>query len=459
MEDLGEILRRLAIRSTSGDRPSLPDVDGADEGDACDRCGGRGWLTFEATVGDPNFGRTVACECRRDERAEEAYSRLVKYSNLGSLARFTFETVEPEGGDRLAGSLDSYQRAHEAARAFAEAPEGWLVILGPHGSGKTILAAAAANRCIDRGHVVFFSHVPDLLDHLRATFSPASDIAYSELFEQVKATPLLVLDGLGSHSTTPWAEEKLGQIINHRYNAALPTIVTSAVSLDALDPYISTRLRSPGLSRVVEIEPERAGSDSPMGGIDPEMLERMSFETFDVRGNNPNAAQRASLEAALQAASSFADSPDGWLILTGDTGVGKTHLAVAIAGRQIERGQRVVFSFVPDLMDYLRDTFDPESPVRYDRVFEEVKTAPLLVLDDFGKERRSEWAVEKLYQIIVHRHNVRLPTVITSMREFSEERDPVISRILDPSLSTLVRFDAPDYREKMRPVPGRRRRP
>ena len=458
MEDLGEILRRLAIRSTSGDRPSLPDVDGADEGDACDRCGGRGWLTFEATVGDPNFGRTVACECRRDERAEEAYSRLVKYSNLGSLARFTFETVEPDGGDRLAGSLDSYQRAHEAAKAFAEAPEGWLVILGPHGSGKTILAAAAANRCIDRGHVVFFSHVPDLLDHLRATFSPASDIAYSELFEQVKATPLLVLDGLGSHSTTPWAEEKLGQIINHRYNAALPTIVTSAVSLDALDPYISTRLRSPGLSRVVEIEPERAGSDSPMGGIDPEMLERMSFETFDVRGNNPNAAQRASLEAAYTAASSFAENLDGWLIITGETGVGKTHLAVAIAGAQLERGNSVIFAFVPDLMDHLRRTFDPESPVRYDRLFEEVRTSPLLVLDDFGKERKSDWAVEKLYQIIVHRHNLRLPTIITSTMKFEDNRDPILSRILDESLSSPNPIDAPDYRKRMGGSNSRRRK-
>ena len=455
MEDLGEILRRLAIRNTSGDRPLLPDVE---EGEACERCGGRGWLTVEAAVGDPDFGRLIACSCRQDEREEEAYSRLLKYSSLGNLARFTFETVEPEGGDRLAGSRDSYERAYQAARDFAEAPEGWLVILGPHGSGKTILAAAAANRCIDRGHVVFFSHVPDLLDHLRATFSPASDIAYSELFEQVKSTPILVLDGLGSHSTTPWAEEKLGQIINHRYNAALPTVVTSAASLDALDPYVSTRLRSPSLSRVVEIEPERAQSQSLVGRIDPEMLERMTFETFDVRGNNPSASERASLEAALQAASSFADSPDGWLILTGDTGVGKTHLAVAIAGRQIERDQRVVFSFLPDLMDHLRDTFDPESPVRYDRVFEEVRSAPLLVLDDFGKERRSEWAVEKLYQIIVHRHNVRLPTVITSTSELLEKRDPVISRILDPSLSTLVRVEAPDYREKMRRMPGRPRR-
>ena len=111
-------------------------------------------------------------------------------------------------------------------------------------------------------------------------------------------------------------------------------------------------------------------------------------------------------------------------------------------------------------MDYLRDTFDPASPARYDRVFEEVRTAPLLVLDDFGKERRSEWAVEKLYQIIVHRHNVRLPTVITSMMEFSEERDHVISRILDQSLSTLVRVrgaglpqeDAPHARPPEEPL-------
>ena len=454
MENLGEILERLAIGNTSGDRPSLPDQE---EGDACERCGGRGWLTVDAAVGDPDFGRMIACSCRQDDREEEAYSRLLKYSNLGSLARFTFDTVAPESGERPAGSIDSYRSAYAAAKDFAEGPAGWLVILGPHGSGKTILAAAVANRCIDRGHVVFFSHVPDLLDHLRATFSPTSDIAYSELFEQVKSTPILVLDGLGSHSTTPWAEEKLGQIINHRYNAALPTVVTSAASLDELHPYLSTRLRSPGLSRVVEIELERERPDALLGGIDPQMLERMSFETFDVRGNNPNAAQRASLEAAFTSASSFAESLDGWLIITGETGAGKTHLAVAIAGVQIKQGKSAMFAFVPDLMDYLRSTFHPESPIRYDSLFEQIKNTPLLILDDFGKERKSDWAVEKLYQIVTHRHNLRLPMVITSIRELDDKGDPVNSRIRDASLETLIRLEAPDYRKKSLPMPRRRK--
>ena len=419
------------------------------------RGGSRGWLTLEATVGDPNFGRAVPCVCR--QQREEDRPRLVKYSNLGSLTRFTFETVAPDRCTRLAGSLDSYQRAYATALDFSNEPDGWLVILGPHGSGKTMLAAAVANRCIDRGQAVFFSYVPDLLDHLRSTFNPASDdVAYSALFEQVKASPFLVLDGLGSHSTTPWAEEKLGQIINHRYNAALPTIVTSSATLDALDPFVATRLQSPG-SRVVVVESEEAKPDSPLGGIDPGLLERMTFETYDLRGTKLRADEKASLEAAFQAACSFADSPDGWLVLSGDTGVGKTHLAVAVAGRHIAQGRRVIFTFLPDLMDYLRDTFGPGSRLRYGHVFEEVKTAPLLVLDDFGKERRSEWAIEKLYQIIVHRHNARLPTVITTMREFTNERDPIISRILDPSLTTHVQVTAPDYRPSYRASVGRRR--
>ena len=59
--------------------------------------------------------------------------------------------------------------------------------------------------------LALFTFVPDLLDHLRATYSPNSPVQYDQLFEQVKSTPLLILDDLGAETSTPWAKEKLYQ--------------------------------------------------------------------------------------------------------------------------------------------------------------------------------------------------------------------------------------------------------
>ena len=78
------------------------------------------------------------------------------------------------------------------------------MLTGPSRAGKTHLAAAVANRCIEAGHTTFFITVPDLLDHLRTTYAPDSEAAYDSLFDQVRSVPLLILDDLGVHSATPW---------------------------------------------------------------------------------------------------------------------------------------------------------------------------------------------------------------------------------------------------------------
>lgn len=83
--------------------------------------------------------------------------------------------------------------------------------------------------------------VPDLLDHLRATFRPESEASGDEQLEQVRSVALLVLDDLRTESLTPWTREKLYQLVNHRYTERLPTVFTSNVR-----PEHSTRGSSRG---------------------------------------------------------------------------------------------------------------------------------------------------------------------------------------------------------------------
>jgi DNA replication protein DnaC len=96
-------------------------------------------------------------------------------------------------------------------------------------SAKTHLAAGIGIACQDKGKPVMFVVVPDLLDHLRATFSPTSTVSYDRMFNEVLTSEMLILDDLGTQSATPWAREKLYQILNYRYNAELPTVITTRI--------------------------------------------------------------------------------------------------------------------------------------------------------------------------------------------------------------------------------------
>ena len=211
----------------------------------------------------------------------------------------------------------------------------------------------------------------------------------------------------------------------------------------------------------------RQASDDP--GIEPRQKKSMTFGTFERNGGaGSSAEQRETLREALKASRSFAKQPSGWLYLAGPTGVGKTHLAVAIANETLEAGNEVIFRFVPDLLDHLRKSFSPTSHVTYDALFDRIKNAELLILDDLGAQASTPWAEEKLYQLIVHRHNGSLPTVITS-RVLLEAADggaqengafgtryseAISSRLRDGLVVTERLISAPDYRFR-----GRSKRP
>lgn len=252
MESLNDVLRRAQVIR----REDLPEPDG----ETCGICGGAGYLRYDVTPDDPRFGQIIACECTRRDLERKRIDRLVEKSNLGSLRRLTFDSFirKVKEGTPPVRSPDA---AWKVARAYAENPQGWLVLWGTFGTGKTHLAAAVANYRISAGEPAVFIVVPDLLDHLRSTFSPSSDVTYDELFETVRNTPLLILDDLGTQTSSAWAQEKLYQILNHRYNTALPTVITTNLSPDEIEPRLRSRIGDGHLSNLCEIR----GVDTRLG--------------------------------------------------------------------------------------------------------------------------------------------------------------------------------------------------
>ena len=150
-------------------------------------------------------------------------------SSLDLLSSRTFGSFEDRAAEKLTPEEHkSLQKALKIAHSFSEKPKGWLVFEGTYGCGKTHIAAAIANYRAGLGDPPLFVMVPDLLDHLRAAFSPNSGTSYDRRFDEVRTAGLLVLDDLGAQSATPWAREKLHQLLNYRYNAELPTVITVA---------------------------------------------------------------------------------------------------------------------------------------------------------------------------------------------------------------------------------------
>lgn len=392
-----------------------------------------------------------SCPCRADELIAYRTDELRRLSRWELIERFTFESFHPEGAGLPPGARrESLRLAYETAQAFARHPQGWLLLHGGYGCGKTHLAAAIANALLRQGREVIFITVPDLLDHLRAAYAPDSSTSYDERFERVRTVEVLILDDLGTESATPWALEKLFQLLNHRYLAQSPTVITTNRELDTLDPRLRSRLMDVGLVQAVRIlapDYRQEGVDSARQSLDARHLyTHMTFDSFDLRELELPKEQVEHLRRALETAQAYAEHPQGWLTFLGGHGSGKTHLAAAIANAWDQSGKPVLLIFVPDLLDHLRAAFNPQSPVAYDRRFIEIRNAPYLVLDDLGAESSTPWAQEKLYQLLNHRYVAQLPTVLTTSLGL-ERLDPRLSaRLADMRHSTVFALEVPAYR-------------
>ncbi|HEY3310380.1 MAG TPA: ATP-binding protein [Anaerolineales bacterium] len=418
----------------------------------CPHCGGLGYLRLDLPLGHPDFGKAIICDCRRQSVTEQVRSRLFSISRLEELKDLTFETFVSRGRQGLGEKqVQSLEWAFNHSRQYAASLKGWLLLQGGYGSGKTHLAAAIANFAVQLGVPTLFLTVPDLLDMLRFAYDSA-ETTFEERFEQIRNAELLILDDFGTQNATGWAQEKLFQIINYRYINKLPLVVTTNLAMDEIEARIRSRLQDPSLVTTVRItasdyrRPTVEIEHSELSSLD--LLSNRKFANFENRVGEPGVKPEEikSLEKALREALAFAKKPHGWLVFSGPYGSGKTHLAAAIANQLASLGDPPLFVMVPDLLDHLRAAFSPSSGTSYDRRFDEVRVAPLLVLDDMGSQSATPWAKEKLYQLLNYRYNRELPTIITVADGMLKDLDERIRvRMQDARICHFVEITAPAY--------------
>ena len=144
------------------------------------------------------------------------------------------------------------------------------------------------------------------------------------------------------------------------------------------------------------------------------------------------------------------------LILVGNNGVGKTHIACSIANKLIENGIPVIYGTLINLLAELRNSYDTDNNISEIEIIKLYENVELLIIDDLGKEKPSEWGLEKLFTIINSRYENNLPVIITtnynqnslvqrlSINGEIETAKSIISRLYE--MCYLVKIDDIDHR-------------
>jgi DNA replication protein DnaC len=212
----------------------------------------------------------VSCQCRQEaaEREKQAAEqrdlrrRLEKFKAY-SLMDSRFEASTFENWQHRTDNRDDYILATKYCEKWETmyANNRGLLLYGKAGSGKTFLSFAIANALYRQGVAVMAISICKLLAVIKDSFDRHGEFGETDVLNTVRDASLLVLDDLGVEYKTAWAYEKLYAIIDTRYRANRPLIITTNFSLDALRENLATvdlkaKVRDPServFSRITEL--------------------------------------------------------------------------------------------------------------------------------------------------------------------------------------------------------------
>jgi DNA replication protein DnaC len=184
---------------------------------ACERCGGGGWIIVERD----GISGAERCGCVQEERALrlEADASIPPLYEKASLENF--QNLGNPGLSEVQNIVRAYTREYPLLN------KPGLLLIGEPGTGKTHLAVAALRRLIARGFEGLFCDYQNLLDRIRASYDSASGASDREAYRSAMDAEILLLDDLGAHRVTEWVEDIVTGIVTHRCNHKKVLIATT----------------------------------------------------------------------------------------------------------------------------------------------------------------------------------------------------------------------------------------
>jgi DNA replication protein DnaC len=196
----------------------------------------------------------AACERLRFIREQAEREKIASQNRVNSLLRNsmlqkrfigkTFDNFHPYGKCR-----ERQLRALSVVKGFADnfavhrQTGAWLLFMGNVGTGKGHLCAAVINQVIRAGYTALFTKTPRLLREVKDTFNRNSEITQSEIISRMGAIDLLVIDEVGIQFGTETERMILYEILDQRYEAMLPFILTTNITdLKTLEKLLGERI-------------------------------------------------------------------------------------------------------------------------------------------------------------------------------------------------------------------------
>ena len=427
-----------------------------EDGEPCKICGGSGFVAIDIEPGNEHFGKIIRCENNPVIKDQEQLNKYREFGNMEKFANSGFSdfNTTPDLAGYEERHYDILREVRDSCIKYSDNPHGFLVLSGNYGTGKTTLAGIVGTSILEnKGKIVVFNTVPALLDHFRSAFSPKSKETFDDVFANCRNAEVLILDDFGAESSTEWARDKLFQIINYRYSNKMPTIVTTNLLLDDMDPRISSRLKDSSVCEHIKLDvPDYREqgyyreADNTINKL--HLHSSMTLDSFNVNASEHWAREMEQISNLKRTIDSFTEDSKPFLYLwSRGSGNGKTHVAAAIANIWASGKHSVCISMLSAILDELRKATNNNDGDSLSALSRYIETVDLLVIDRYKPGAGGGWVSDKMLSMIEARFLAKKHTIFTSRQNPVSLNIEFKSRILDKRNSEAIELILRPYYE------------